>query len=116
MIKMERRRTLEIGLYLAAVTILSGIAAASSWLWLLVAAVATDGCRGDVCTPEGHHWATAFPMIALIAAVTISLISAVAVTVVKLPTAWVWIGIPLAIATYFLTPLLANWGHSAGIW
>lgn len=116
MIGLERRRAFAIGLYLATAAILAVIAATSSWLWLLVAAVASDGCRGDVCTPEGSHWTAAFPVIALISGAAIALISAAAVAVFRLPAAWVWVGIPLAIAAYFLAPLLANWVHSAGMW
>lgn len=57
-----------------------------------------------------------FPVIALISAAAIALISAAAVAVFRLPAAWVWVGIPLAIAAYFLAPLLANWVHSASMW
>lgn len=116
MIEVGPRRVLAIGLYLVATLILAATAAMSSWLWLLVAAVASDGCRGDVCTSAGGHWAAAFPTIALISAVTFALLPPVAVAAFKLPTAWVWVGIPLAIAVYFLAPLLANGGRTAGMW
>ncbi|ORW00534.1 hypothetical protein AWC15_08245 [Mycobacterium lacus] len=68
-----------------------------------------------MCTKESQHWAATLPLVALASMVVAAFGPAVLVAVFRWRAAWVWVGLPLAIAAYFAGPFLANWARSAGI-
>lgn len=112
------RRTTHFVLYGAAVCLLLVFAAVVTSLWFYAAAFASDDCHQgdtrDICTPEGQHFVMVLPVLAFASAVIAAAVPAIVVALMRWRAAWVWLGLPLTVAAYFVAPYLANWLRSTG--
>ncbi|ORA41782.1 hypothetical protein BST20_05175 [Mycobacterium branderi] len=67
-----------------------------------------------MCTPQGQHFAMILPVLAFASAVVAAAVPVIVVAVMRWRAAWVWLGLPLTVAAFFVAPYLAYWLRSTG--